>query len=529
MELEQAVAQKVIVWFAGQQAPPELLALLREQTIGGVTLFRHLNGGTPSEVRALTNSLQAAARFNNHLPLLICADQEGGQLQAIAGTTAFPGNMALGAAGDSELARRVGAAIGAELAAVGVNVNYAPACDVNINPANPVIGTRSFGEDPALVARLTAAMVEGIQSAGVAAVAKHFPGHGDTAHDSHNTRASVPHDRARLDAVELRPFREAIAAGVRGVMSAHLALPLLTGQADLPATFSPRLLRDLLRTEFHFDGVTISDAMNMAGIGADQPFASLVVRAVAAGIDLLLLAPPNDHAEANAAILAAAHNGTLDPTNLQVSAGRVLALKHWLAEQVQPALDVVGNPAHRALANEVASRAITLVRTEPGRLPLCLEPNERVAVVVPELADLTPADTSSYERCELARAVRRFHTNTDELIIPADPSALQVAELATQLEAYDLVLIGTINAQTRPGQANLVSELVRRDVAVVAVAMRLPYDLVAYPEAHTYLCTYSILPPAMEALASALWGRAALTGRLPTTIPGLFPIGYGIV
>jgi beta-N-acetylhexosaminidase len=528
MELEQAVEQKLILWFSGQEASEELLALLRQQTIGGVTIFRHLNGGTPAQLRALSAALQAAARAGGRPPLLICADQEGGQLQAIAGTTAFPGNMALGAAGDSDLVRRVGAAMGAELAALGVNVNYAPACDVNINPANPVIGTRSFGEDPALVARLAAAMVGGLQSAGVAAVAKHFPGHGDTAQDSHDGLAVLPHTNTRLATVELPPFAAAIAAGVRLVMSAHLALPALTGRADLPATLAPTLLRGLLRSTLGFGGVIVSDAMNMAGVSADQPFGPIAVRAVAAGNDLLLLAPPNDHAEARAAMLAAAHDGALDPADLRASAERVLALKGWLAEQAQPALSVVGSPRHRMLAGEAAARAITLVRSEAGRLPLRLPPNGRLAVAVPELADLTPADTSSYERCELARAIRRFHQSADEITIPADPSEQQVATLAARLARYDLVIVGTINAGARPGQAALVRELLRRGVAVVAIALRLPYDLAAYPEAPTYLCTYSILPPVMDALANALWGRAAITGRLPTAIPGLYPIGHGI-
>ena len=526
MELEQAVKQKLILWFAGQEVPTEILTLLRQHAIGGVTLFRHLNGGTPAQLRALTTALQEAAQAGGRPPLLICADQEGGQLQAIAGATAFPGNMALGAAGDNELVRRVGAAMGAELAALGVNVNYAPVCDVNINPANPVIGTRSFGENPAQVARLAAAMVVGLQSAGVAAVAKHFPGHGDTAQDSHDGLAVLPHDNTRLATVELPPFAAAIDAGVRLVMPAHLALPALTGRADLPATLAPTLLRGLLRTTLGFGGVIVSDAMNMAGVG--EPLGPIAVRAAAAGIDLLLLAPPNDHAEATAAMLAAVRDGALDAADLQASAERVLALKSWIAEQAQPALSMVGSPAHRMLAGEAAARAITLVRSEAGRLPIRLRANGRLAVVVPELADLTPADTSSYERCELARAVRRFHQSADELTMPADPSEQQVDELARRLARYDLVIIGTINAGARPGQAALVRELLRRDVAVIAIALRLPYDLVAYPEAPTYLCTYSILPPVMDALANALWGRAAITGRLPTAIPGLYPIGHGI-
>jgi beta-N-acetylhexosaminidase len=528
VNLEHAAAEKLLVWFAGAEAPDDLLRLLRARPLGGVTLFRHLNGGPPAQVRALTAALQQAARAGGRLPLLICADQEGGQLQAIGGTTAFPGNMALGATGDPDLARRVGAAMGAELAAVGVNVDYAPACDVNMNPRNPVIGTRSFGEDPAMVARLAAALVVGLQGAGVAAVAKHFPGHGDTAQDSHHALAVMPHTRARLDAVELPPFVAAIAAGVRLVMSAHLALPAITGDPRLPATLAPQVLRRLLRAELGFGGVIVSDAMNMDGLSAGAAFGPIAVRAAAAGVDLLLLAPPNDHQEAYAALLAAAEAGDLSAADLSASTGRVRALKGWLAEQRQPDLSVIGCAAHRDLAAEVAARAITLVRDDAGHLPLRLAPAARLAVVVPQTADLTPADTSSYERCDLARAVRRHHPRAEEIVMSADPAPAEVADLCARLADCAIVIVGTINAGEQPGQAALVRALVGRGVAVVAAALRLPYDLAAYPEAQTYLCAYSILAPALDALADAIWGRAPISGHLPAGIPGLYDVGHGL-
>ncbi|MBC8159910.1 MAG: hypothetical protein H7Z42_01715, partial [Roseiflexaceae bacterium] len=322
MDLEHALGQRLLLWFAGDNPGAELLDLLRQRQVGGVTLFRQLNGATPAAMRALTGALQAPARENGWPPLLICADQEGGQLQALEGLTAFPGNMALGATGSAELSRRVGAAIGRELAAVGVNVNYAPDCDVNVNPHNPVIGVRSFGEDPDLVAGLAAAMVQGMQASGVAATAKHFPGHGDTDADSHHGLGVVAHDRTRLGQVELPPFQAAIAAGVRLVMSAHLALPALSGRSDLPATLAPEVLRDLLRGELGFSGVTVSDALNMEGFLQGAPLAERVVRAAAAGIDLLLLAPPNDHAHVHAALLAAARGGELAPGELAAAARR---------------------------------------------------------------------------------------------------------------------------------------------------------------------------------------------------------------
>lgn len=514
MARAESIGHRLLLWFRGMEAPPELLALIGRRPIGGVTLFRHLNGAQPARVRALTEALQAAARAAGEPPLLICADQEGGQLVALEGMTAFPGNMALGATGDATLAWRVGAALGRELAAVGVNVNYAPVCDVNLNPANPVIGVRSFGENPALVGQLAAALVEGLQANGVAATAKHFPGHGDTASDSHHGLGVLRHSTERLRSVELPPFTAAIHAGARLVMSAHLALPAITGRDDLPATLASALLRDLLRGELGFRGVVVSDALNMAGFGAGAAFGESVARAAAAGVDLLLLAEPNDHEEAYRA-LAVTGDGAKEAWE---SVARVLALKRWLAEQVQPELTVVGCAEHRALAGEVAARAVTLVRDRAGLLPLRLAEGVRVVVVTPEPADLTPADTSSYERCELGEAVRRRHGRTDALMIPADPVPTEVAALAERLAGYDLVIAGTISATTRPGQAALVSELLRRGVPLIAAALRLPYDLAAYPAAPTFLCTYTILQPAMEALADVLFGNAPAPGRLPITI-----------
>ena len=228
---------------------------------GGVTLYRALNIDHPAQVRELTSALQAAARDAGLPPLLIATDQEGGQLMAIGeGVTQLPGNLAIGATGSVDLSRQAGHVLGIELAAMGINIDYAPCCDVNINPANPVVGTRSFGENPQMVAELAGAMIAGIQSAGVAANAKHFPGHGDTASDTHHGVAVVPHPLTRLRQVELKPFESAIRAGVKLVMSGHIALPAIDKRNDLPATLSRNVLTGLLRKELGFTGVSVTDA-----------------------------------------------------------------------------------------------------------------------------------------------------------------------------------------------------------------------------------------------------------------------------
>src|SRR5713226_9580415 len=262
MSLADAVGQRLLLSFRGTQAPADILARVRHGPLAGFTLFRSLNVVDPEQVRDLTTQLQRESRE----PLLIATDQEGGQLMSLAGSTQFPGNMALGATGSADLARDVGFAIGREMAAVGVNIDYAPVCDVNSNPLNPVVGVRSFAEDPQLVGMLAAAMVDGLQAAGVAATAKHFPGHGDSASDSHYATPVLNHDLDRLTRTELPPFVAAIQAGVKLSMVGHVSLPQLTGQEDLPATLARPIVHDLLRHQLGFDGVVVSDSLDMAAL-----------------------------------------------------------------------------------------------------------------------------------------------------------------------------------------------------------------------------------------------------------------------
>ena len=523
LTLEQAAGQRFLLSFKGKDRLPEaLVAALRRQHVGGVVLFRAKNMGTLAELRGLTAELQKAAADSGQPPLLIAADQEGGQLMAIGDATPFPGNLALGATRSEKLAYRVGRALGREAAAVGINVDFAPVCDVNVNPRNPVVGTRSFGEDPALVGRLAAAMVKGLQSAGVAATAKHFPGHGDTGSDSHHAAPVLTHDLKRIRRVELPPFQAAIEAGVRLVMTAHIVLPALNGGCDTPATLSPQILKGLLRKRLGFAGVVVTDAMDMNAMEQGPGYIGDSLAALAAGADLLLFNHDLSKLEpAYATSVQAARRGLMSLEEMQAAAARVLALKKWLARQKQPELAVVCCTEHQALAAEVARKSVTLVRNEGRLLPLRLAADARIAVVVPQPEDLTPADTSSYLIPQLAAAVRRHHAGMEEIMIGMNPDAAAVRAVADRLAGCDIVIVGTINAAAGSGQADLVNALIERGTRVVAVALRMPYDLAAYPGVKTYACTYSILPPSMDALADALFGKIPFTGRLPVSIPGL--------
>jgi beta-N-acetylhexosaminidase len=522
MTLEQAAGQQFLLTFEGREAPPQqFLDVLRRQHVGGVVLFRHKNMGSLAELHGLTQALQRAAAESGQPPLLIAADQEGGQLIAVDKTTPFPGNMALGAAGSDKLAYKVGRAIGKELSAVGINVDFAPVCDVNSNPLNPVIGTRSFGEDPKLVARMSVAMIRGLQSAGVAATAKHFPGHGDTSSDSHQNAPIVRHDAKRIRSVELFPFRATVSSGVRLVMTAHIVMPAFNGGSnELPATLSPRILRDLLRKKMRFNGVIVSDALDMHAMEQGHGYVAETMAAAAAGIDLLLFNHDLSRVEpACSNLVQAARRGLLSADEIHASVRRIMGLKKWIERQRQESLAVIGCEEHLRLAQEVARKSITLVRDTAHQLPVRVGADDKIAVALPRPEDLTPADTSSYVKPVLADALRRYHPRVDEFSFAMSPSPEEIGALCERLAKYDVVILGTINAPAHPAQAELAKKLIKQGTRVVTVALRMPYDLAAYPEASTYICTYSILPPAMEALAEALFGRIAFTRKLPVSIP----------
>ncbi len=487
----------------------------------GVTLYRHLNVDTPSQVRALTDTLQAAAARVRRPPLLIGADHETGQLHAMPdGATPFAGAMALGAVGDVGLAERVGRAVGSELRAVGVTVAYAPVCDLATNPRNPVVGIRSFGDDPVAAGRLAAAWVRGLQSAGVAATMKHLPGHGDPAGDSHLGLPVIERTADELRDRELVPFRAAIAAGARMAMAGHLAVPALTGRRDIPATLAPEILRTLLREELGFGGLTVSDALDMGAVSGAEGGGVDVAAVFDAGIDLLLCGPdPAAQARVEAGLGAAAASGRLHRADGVSVGGRFDSLRAWLAGFEPPPVSVVGCPDHRALADELARRSITVIRDRARLLPLRVPSDGLVLVIEPRPRDLTPADTTSWlAPGGLAAAVRRQHERTEGRVVEAEISAADVRSLQDRATSVDVVILGTVDAIGQPSVAALARALVETGTPVLAVALRGPWDADAYPEVGTVFATYGIQPPSLTALVDALFGDAAVVGRLPVKL-----------
>lgn len=518
---------RLMIAFVGSELPPSAARRI-EDGVTGVTLFPAHNIVDPPQTRRLTAAIQAA-RPAGAPPLLVAADQEGGQLVGLGeGTTQFAGAMALGATGDEELAERIAGAMARELRGLGVNVDYAPVCDVANNPANPALGIRSFGDDPEAVGRLAAATVRGLQAHGVAATVKHFPGAGDTTADPHHDLPLVPRTDAELAERELVPFRAALEAGARMVMTGHFALP--GRNDDLPTSLSGAVLRDLLRGQLRFDGVTITDAMDMRALAQGSAQIVDAIAALRAGEDVLLGTADEVALERLEEGLAqAGRRGLIDPEDDAAAKRRLGDLRRWLGRFDQPPIDVVGCGEHQALAAALARRSITLVRNDDGLLPLRPAADARVAVVQSMPADLTPADTSSRVTPTLASALRRRLAGVEEILLPAVPGEADIASLGERLATIDLVVVGTFSAHLQPAQAALAAAVLASGTPTVTVALRTPWDLLAYPSARTHVCSYGILPPSMEALAAALLGEAPFLGRLPVGIAGLHPRGHGLM
>jgi beta-N-acetylhexosaminidase len=507
--------------FEGTEVPDWLRERLAKSPPAGVTLFREWNMESPGQVAELTGALQEAN--SSDLPLLIAADQEGGQLIGLTGSTPFGGNMALGATGDVELARAVATAMASELAAVGIHVNYAPAADVATRADNPSLGIRSFGEDPGSVAMLTGAMVTGFREGGVMTTVKHFPGKGEARVDPHYELPLLDLDRDRLDSVELPPFRAAFEAGSELLMMGHYVVPAITGSAEVPISASPRGIDGFVRDEMHFGGLVITDALDMGALDQGPAQVVEIISMMRGGTDLLLCMPdPELQERVRVAVDKGVSRDLIPEEALARSRRRIEALR---AGRPQPRLrpEIVGNSE---LADELARRSVTLVRNDEGLLPLRLDPAAKILSLEPVPRNVTPADTTALYPPSMATSLRRHHPAVTEIVYPHDPDHTVISGAISAADHHDVVVIGTVTASQ--GQADLVRGLLESGKLLVTVALRTPYDLAAYPDSRAHLCTYGAHHPTLEALASVLFGKEKPQGRLPVSIPGLYPRGHGI-
>jgi beta-N-acetylhexosaminidase len=528
MTLEEQIGQLLMVGFWGTTPSPEIIELIQRYHVGNVILFSRNIHDTP-QVLKLTQQLQQIAKeAGQRYPLLIAIDQENGIVQRLGETaTIFPGNMALGAIGSEEIAREVAMATGNELKVLGINMNLAPVVDVNNNASNPVIGVRSFGEDPSLVARLGAAMVKGYRAAGILSCLKHFPGHGDTTTDSHLSLPVIPYTLQRLETLELVPFRSGIEAGADSVMIAHIAFPALTEQNTLPATLSSSIAQGLLREQLDFKGVILSDCMEMRAISDTFGTERAAVMALKAGIDLVLVSHEFKRQRASIeAIQAAIESHELTTQAVQQAAERVLKLKaRFLPWSDIPGTTTppasIGSEKHLQLQSLAFELSTTLVRNDEALLPLKLNPDKRIVVLSPQRNTMTIVEDRNYSDELLVDMLQRYRSRVE--LVPVSPGMLEddCAMLLQATRESDIFVLATVNAHRDAQQAELVRCLISSKRHIIVIALHNPYDLQAFPQLSTYLCTYEYSRPALFAAVRVMFGEKQAKGKLPVRIPGL--------
>ncbi len=518
-----------VIGFGGEEPVPQVLL---NPTYGPIIL------GQPLALASMLNRLQAIAP----IPLLTAADFEWGVGMRIEGATRFPRAMAFGAAGDEQLAVEAGRITGVEGRALGVHVDFAPVADVNNNPRNPVINIRSFGEDIGQVGVLTAAWVRGLQAGGMLATVKHFPGHGDTAVDSHLGLPVIPHPRERLEQLELAPFRAGIRAGADGVMVAHIELPALD-KTPGPATFSHPVVTGLLRDDLGFQGLIYSDAMNMEAVVQMGSAGENAVKAVLAGIDVVL--DSRDTMDAFRGLKGAVESGRIPRERIEASVRRILTAKARLGLHRQRVVNldaaplVVGTRRHAAVARQVAERAVTLIKDERGSVPLKLPASGSVLFL--SVLDYPRGWRIAAPSRAMQPALRARWPDLQSVEISDATTPNELALIRAMAPRFDAIVAGVFvrvssssnRLDLAPPVADLLRDLVRsserRGQPFVSAFFGSPYVPMSVPELPAMLLTYDLSDYAEEAAVRALAGEIAIGGKLPIALPGLFPVGHGLV
>jgi beta-glucosidase-like glycosyl hydrolase/CubicO group peptidase (beta-lactamase class C family) len=545
MTLEEKVGQMVMVGVQGHYLSRDgahyarLEKMVRDRKTGGLILWQ----SDVYEAAVLLNDLQRMAK----IPLLVSGDFERGPAMRIRRATSFPDAMAIAATRDTGLAYRAAFATAREVRAVGVHQNYAPVADVNTNPRNPVINTRAFGDDVRLVSSMVGAYVRGTNDGGVLSTAKHYPGHGGTGTDSHLELPLLEFSRERLERVELAPFRSAISNDVKSVMIAHLAVPALD-TASLPASISPALIDGHLRRGMGFEGLVVTDAMEMQGVVRDFSASESTVRAVKAGVDIILM-PLNDEI-AFTSLLGAVRSGEIPESRIDSSVRRILAAKQWLGlhEERTVALgDIpasVGTVEHRLLAKQIARRAVTLLKNEWGVLPLQnMRGREIVGVILTDNEEYRPVINRPGPRftnepvgSHFFRLIRRRNGTMPVARLTPSCNREDLEAGLERVKKADLVLLALhVRVRTSSGRIHLPANLRRFVEAVretgkptVVISFGTPYVVEHFPDAHAVLCTYGDAEPLVEATVEVLYGETPTRGLLPVSVSEQYPLGSGI-
>ena len=532
MTLEEKVGQLIACRYTGdffnEESPylANLKDLIVNRRIGGVIIFL----GEAYETAHLNNALQKMAK----IPLLIASDLERGTGNQITGATLFPTLMGVGAANSEELAYRMGQATAIEGRALGIHMTYAPIIDVNINPDNPIINTRAIGEDPEQVSRLAAAFIKGCQANGMIATAKHFPGHGDTDQDSHSLLPTISADRERLDKVELYPYKKAIEAGVQAVMVSHLYVPALDPTPNLPASLSPAILTDLLRKKLGFRGLIVTDAMEMGGVTNSYSSTEAALRAILAGVDMVLL--PLEPGKVVDFLADAARSGRLPAKRIEESVRRILEVKARLGLPLDKFVDVealpkkIGTKTSLEQARMTFERAVTLVKNDGDMLPL-RDSARKISVL-----SLSSDQADYFAGRSFADAVRKRSPGAQVFYADANTEKESLDDMFFKAAGTDTIICAVFSSLRAwkgsvgldPRHVDLIKTLAATGKPVAVVNFGSPYLLRNFPEVAAYMCLYRNTAIAQDIAARAIFGELDVTGKLPVSIPGLFPIGQGV-
>ena len=533
MTLRERVGQLIVVGSLGEykNVNSEKFADIKKQIVenkvGGFVFYR----GDVLELAAMTNEMQRVSK----VPLLMAADFERGLPMQIKSGTSFTHNMGIAAAGNSQMAYRKGRIIAEEMRAIGINWLYGPVSDVANNPGNTMVNVRSYGEDPQRTAEFVAAEVRGLKDGGVLSTAKHFPGHGDTPVDSHIVLPVINVNRERFNRIELAPFRAAIAAGLDSLMTAHVALPEITGD-NLPASLSPQINDDLIRKELKFDGIITTDSLGMGAIIKNYAGAQGALLAIKAGADIALL-PPNPK-EAIDAIEQAVVRGEIPKNQIDASVRRILRAKYrvGLADAKNRAVDlsqvnlIIEKPENVRAAEEIAEKSITLFRNENDILPVSAAQAQKTMFIIaagdddPEQGNVFKAAIE--QRVRGARVVKVDRRTTER----------EYEQLLSEAKRFDTVVVapfvkraalkGTI--ELPEAEAEFIRDLIEEKRNVAIVAFGSPYQLQQFPKAKIYMAAWAVEDAAQTAAARAIFGETTIRGRSPVSLPGFFKIGDGL-
>lgn len=534
MTLEQKVSQLFVPFAFGVYRSADdpryqrLVDLVENFQVGGVLFMQ----GDPFSQALLANDLQGRSQ----IPLVTSQDMELGAGMRLSSTTKFPSAMAIGATRNTDMAYAAGLVTAREARALGIFQVFAPVADINNNARNPVINVRSFGEQPQLVADMVTAFTFGLQDGKVIATAKHFPGHGDTATDSHNHLPILPFDRARLDSVELVPFRAVRDAGIMSMMMGHLALPELEPDVSVPATLAPAVVTSLLREDMGFKGLIVSDAMRMLGVTKSFGPGESAVRAIEAGVDVLVLS--DDEYAARAAILRAIEEGRLTEERIDESVLRILTTKEWLGVHNNRFTDpadtrlIVASAHHRMLSETIARASLTLVRNQNNLLPLHPAPRRILSITLSETDDPLLGDYFADQIKEigspaiLKSQLLDLRSQRDDFA-----AALNEANLADVIivPTFLPVRSGTNRLALPTHLQGFLNSLLAKNKPIILISFGSPYLVEALAsQPSVYLAAYGDSEASQKAAVQAMFGQSTINGKLPITIPGLYPLGHGI-